>query len=276
MKKNKIWRYTGFSLLFFLLLVFIWQLSLRPTHDRDWSADQAILPWAEIENEIITIHNIRNFNYRDVDDYDIRYETRSYNLNEIKTADYMVVPFAGLGAAHTMISFGFNDGQQLAISTEIRKTPGVSFSPWRGLFRQYELMYVVADEADVIKLRTNHRREPVYLYPTKANQENIQLIFLGMIIRVNEIKIQPEFYNTITNNCTTNIAKHINQVSPGTIPWWDLRLIAPANSDVLAYKLNLLDIEANPKEIREEYLINDLALKHQTGDNFSELIRSNR
>jgi len=257
--------------------VIIWQWSLEPSHNRDWSADQAILPKIDIDsnNRELTVHNIRSFNYRTTTDYDVVYRTDSFDLDDLTGVDYLVVPFDDKGAAHTMLSFSFDDGRYLAVSVEIRKTEGVIFSPWQGLFRQYEIMYVVADEEDVIKLRTDHRQEPVYLYPTVAGQEEAKELLLSIAKRVNSLAEEPEFYNTATNNCTTNIARHVNEVSQTKIPWWDPRLIAPASSDILAYKLGFLDIPESPRHIRDQYLINNLTQSAEASEDFSATIRSN-
>lgn len=253
--------------------IFLWQISLKPSNDRNWTADQEILPWVQIENDNITIHNVRDFSYRQTTDYDINYQTKNYRLDDLVSLDYLVAPFSGIGAAHTFLSFGFEDGDYLAVSVEIRKKEGDKFSPLRGLFRQYELMYVLGTEEDIIKLRTNHRQEDVYLYPTKTTPEQIQVLFLDVLRRINQLAIEPEFYNTITNNCTTNLALHINNVWPQTIPRFDPRLVFPKNSDILIYNLGLLDISTNPKDSRDNYYINDKAQRHEPGENFSALIR---
>lgn len=186
--------------------------------------------------------------------------------------DYIVEPFEGIGAAHTFLSFGFNDGNFVAISVEIRKEKGETFSPLKGLLRSYELMYVIADEQDVIKLRTNYRKDSVYLYPVQTSRENMRALFVDMLNRANSLRDTPEFYNTLTNTCTTNIARHINMISPHKIPW-DLRLLLPKNSDALAYELGFINNSIPLEDLRKKHLINEKALLYDNDYNFSALIR---
>jgi len=134
----------------------------QPSNDRDWTPDQALLPWVEFSGRRVTVHNVRDFRYRSVADYDAAWEDRSYDLDRLRSAWFLVEPFERdrVGPAHTLMSFGFEGDDYLAISAEIRKERGEEFSPWKGLLRQYEIMYIVGDERDLIQLRTNHRRDP--------------------------------------------------------------------------------------------------------------------
>lgn len=244
----------------------------RPSNDRDWAIDQAILPYAAIDEESVTVFNVRNFTYTSVKNYTPAYYDKTYILKDLVSVDYIVEPLNNIGAAHTFLSFGFKNGEHIAISVEIRKEKGESFSPLKGLLRSYELMYVIADEKDAIKLRTNFRKDDVYLYPVQVDAENMQALFIDMLTRANELRENPEFYNTITNTCTTNIAKHINNISPGKIPW-DIRLLLPTNSDALAYEIGFIDNSIPLEELRKQHLINAKALLYGTSPNFSQLIR---
>lgn len=259
-------------ILVLVLLFSAWNFSKTPSNDREWSLDQQVLPYAEFNGEEVTVFNIRNFTYESVDEYTPAYYDKTFNLNDIESVDYIVEPFGSIGAAHTFISFGFEGNDYLAISVEIRKEVGESFSPLKGLFRNYELMYVVADELDVIKLRTNYRKDAVYLYPVTTSKENIKRLFIDMLSRANALRKEPEFYNTLTNTCTTNIADHINEISPGRIPR-DLRLLLPKNSDVLAYELGLIDNSMPLEVLRTKNKINDLAKQYADDENFSSKIR---
>lgn len=249
--------------------------SAEPSNEREWTLDQAILPVAQIDGSEVSIQNIRNFSYTAVDVYTTRYYDKTFNLNELVSVDYIVEPFEGIGAAHTFLSFGFKNGEYIAISVEIRKEVGESFSPLKGLLRHYELMYVIADERDVIKLRTNFRKDVVYLYPVKTSQENMRQLFVDMLERANAVRSNPEFYNTLTNTCTTNIARHVNAIAPGKIPK-DLRLLLPKNSDALAYELGLLGTDLTLAQLREKHQINALAEAHADSPDFSKLIREGR
>lgn len=245
-----------------------------PSNSRDWSPDQDLLPYADIQKDQITIHNIRNFTYNSADEYKINYYDKTFNLNDLQKVWYVVEPFEGIpGSAHTFLSFEFENNQFLSISVEIRKEKGETYNPVKGLFNQYELMYVVADERDAIKLRSNYRKDSVYVYPAKASPEKAQALFLDMINRINKLKEVPEFYNTITNTCTTNIAKHINNITPHKVPILNFSILFPEYSDKLAYELNLIDTDLPFEEARIKYYINDRAQKYADDVNFSRRIR---
>jgi hypothetical protein len=134
-------------------------------------------------------------------------------------------------------------------------------------------MYVIADEKDVIKLRSNFRHDLVYVYPVRSNKEKARELFLDMVTRANDLREHPEFYNTITNTCTTNIVRHVDKMLPGTVPLFNLRILFPANSDRLAYKLGLLDTDLRFDQAREKYFINDRAEKYADSPDFSLKIR---
>jgi hypothetical protein len=244
-----------------------------PSNDRHWNQDQAILPYAEIQNNLVTIHNVRNFTYASTTSYTAHYYDKTFDVEKIKNVYYIVEPFSGFkGSAHTFLSFEFEGDNFVAISVEIRKEKGETFSAVKGLFANYEIMYVIADENDVVKLRSNHRKDLVYVYPVKATKEKMQALFLDMIARTNELKAQPEFYNSITNNCTTNIASHVNTISPNKVGW-NLDLLLPANSDKYAYELGLIDNSLPFEEIRTKYLINERASTYADAPDFSVKIR---
>ncbi len=263
-----------FLILGLALGIIITNFVTSPSNDRDWNNDQDTLPFAEINDNLISIHNIRNFTYASTTSYIPSYYDKVFDLNKIKRAWYVVEPFSGIpGSAHTFLSFEFEDDQFVAISIEIRKEKGETFSPIKGLFNQYELMYVIADERDVVKLRSNYRKDLVYVYPSKATKEKTQALFLDMIKRTNDFKTHPEFYNTITNTCTTNIVKHVNKVTPNRVPLFNLRILLPAKSDKLAYDLGLIDTDLSFKEARVRYFINDRAMKYADAPDFSVKIR---
>lgn len=260
-------------ILLVIFTVFVVFISIRPTNDADWALDQQILPSATISGNLVTIENVRNFRYTSESDYMRGYYTGTYDLSKIKTVDYIVEPFGDFsGAAHTFLSFGFEGDQYVAISVEIRKKKGQSFSPWRTFIKDYEIMYVVADEEDVVKLRTNYRKDTVYMYPTRIDEVHAKQLFLSMISRVNELHDNPEFYNLITNTCTTNVVRHVNEISEVKVPF-SYRVLLPGYSDKLAYDLGLLDTKLPYEEIRARYKINDKALKYATSSDFSVKVR---
>lgn len=255
-----------------IALFSIWYFSHTPSNDREWSLDQRILPYAEFSDEEVTIYNIRNFTYTTTKEFTPSYYTKTFNIGQLTSVDYIVEPLESMGAAHTLLSFGFENGDYISISVEIRKEVGESFSPLKGLVRSYELMYVIADERDVVKLRTNYRKDTVYLYPVITTKEKMQELFVDMLNRTNTLRENPEFYNTLTSTCTTNIVKHVNRISPKRVPW-DVRLLLPENSDALAYELGLIDTSVSLEELRQRHKINEKAELYADSPDFSKMIR---
>jgi hypothetical protein len=245
----------------------------RPSNDRDWTPDQERLAWAEFQGRKVRVHNVRHARYRSVDDYDVAWEDRSYDLDRLRSAWFVVEPFEGRkGPAHTLMSFGFEGDDYLAISVEIRKEKGEQFSPWKGLLGQYEIMYVIGDERDLIQLRTNHRRDRVYLYPVRAPRERVEQMFVGMLRRANHLRAEPELYNTLTNTCTTNIVDHVNELVPGRIPF-SYKVLLPGYSDELAYDLGLIDTDLPFSEAQPHFRIDDDARNLAGRADFSRRLR---
>ena len=247
---------------------------VRPSNDRDWTPDQAVLPSAEIKGNQVAIKNIRNFSYRTTSDYTPNYYDAIFDLDKIKNVYFIVEPFSGhaVGAAHTFLSFEFEDNKFVSISVEIRKEKGESFSAVKGILRQYELTYVIADERDVVKLRSNYRHDKVFVYPIKTTPEKMRAIFVNMLERANELNEKPEFYNTLMSNCTTNIAKHVNEITPGRVSW-NITYLLPENSDKYVYDIGLIDSTLPFEETRTAHYINDIAEKYADSPDFSLKIR---
>ena len=239
-----------------LLLVFV---LARPSNDRAWNADQDRLPRARVDGDRVALSNVRNFAYRSAADFVPRWEDRDYALSRLETLWFVVEPFSGFpGAAHTFLSFGFDDGRYLAVSAEIRKERGESFSPWKGMFRNYELMYVFGDERDLVHLRTEHRKDTVYVYPVRASKDVVRSIFLDVLARANALAAQPEFYHSVTNTCTTNIVDHANRLQPGLVPLsW--RILLPGHSDAQALELGLIDFDGSLEDARARFRVNERA-----------------
>ena len=245
----------------------------RPSNDRDWSPDQRVLAYADLRPPYATVHNVRFCTYRTTSDYTCTYSDRAFDLRKLESVWFVVEPFgASQGAAHTFVSFGFGGGEYVAISIEVRKEKGESFSAVRGLLREYELMYVIADERDVIKLRSNYRRDPVYLYPVRTTRARAQRMFVEMLQRTNQLRSRPEFYDTLTNNCTTNIVHHVNTIVPGRVPF-TVATVLPGYSDRLAYRLGLIDTDLPFDAARERFRINERAATYANDPAFSDRIR---
>ena len=249
---------------------------LAPSNDRDWRPEVATVPFAEINGPQIALKNIRNCNYVTEADYVVDYYDRQILIDQIQSVDFIVVPFNGMPKlAHTMMSFGLDDGSYLALSVEVRKERGEKFNALLGTTRKFELIYVLSDERDVIRLRTKHRKSDVYVYPTVATPDQAQELFNDVIGRVNKLAVEPEFYHSITNNCTTNLAGHVNQVSSDKITYgW--KVLLPGLSAEYAYELGLLDNRIPFADLTSVALVNDLAEANFEDPQFSQKIRSRR
>jgi hypothetical protein len=207
--------YAAFLILFAVVLG--WWLSLSPSNDRDWQPDVARLAHAEIQGDLVTVRNIRNFDYRTETDYTPAYYDKTFDVRKLQSVDMVAVYWMGPAIAHTFLSFGFEGGDHLAVSIETRKERNEAYSTIKGFFKQYELYYVVADERDVIRLRTNYRKDPpedVYVYRVHGPIENGRRLFLEYMSRVRKLSEKPEFYNTLTDNCTTGIWMN-TRINPG-------------------------------------------------------------
>ena len=258
-----------FAIAYSLLVVIV-----RPSNDRDWTPDTQRTVSASFVGDSVQIKNVRNARYRTTTDYDVHWEDRTYDLTKLESVWFMVEPFSDWrGPAHTMLSFGFGDGQYIAISVEIRKEKGESFSPVGGLLRQYELIYIVGDERDLMGLRANYRHDNVYLYKMRATPEQARELFVSMLERANQVAKKPEFYNTLTNTCTTNIVEHINVMAPGRIPF-SYKTLLPAYSDELAFDLGLIDTTLPREKFRAAHQINAMAKSHAESADFAEAIRT--
>jgi hypothetical protein len=244
-----------------------------PSNIRPWSADQALLPSADFQDDKIHLQNIRNCTYFDADTYVVKYYDRTIRLTDVQTVDFLVMPFqSNKLLAHTMLSFGLTDGSYLGVSVEIRKEEGEKYSPLKGFVNQYEIMYVIGDEQDLIALTTNYRGSDVYLYRTRAQPLQAQAMFADILQRANKLRAEPEFYNTISNNCTTNIARHVNSLVPGKVPFsWGVLL--PGLADRTAYDLGLLDTELPFEQAKQQAYITTIAQQYENHAEFSRLIR---
>lgn len=266
--------------IFLVLLVaffcFVWYISLKqPSLDRDWADDQKILAeitfsWASVE-----IKNVRDFIYQSVNEYTENYYDKTYRFDDLVSLDYIIEPFGKYdGPAHTMLSFGFSDGDYLVISAEIRKEKGESFSPLKWILNNYEIVYVIGSERDLVKLRANHRKDDVYVYPIKAETEDIKALFVSMLERAESLSKNAEFYNTIFNNCTTSIKNHVNDFAENKIPK-TIATFLPSKSDAIIYDMGLIDTDLSLEKAQELFKINIRSEKYAESENYSKEIRRN-
>jgi len=247
-----------------------------PSNDRDWVPEHRVLAHADFRGNQVHVQNIRNcefYSYRDclVDHYD-----KTYDLKKLKTIDFIMVPFnENRAIAHTLLSFGFEGGDYVGVSVEVRLENGESYDPAIGLLSQFELIYVVADERDLIRVRTEYRNVDVLVYRTTATPEMARKLFVDVMKRVNQLHDKPEFYDTFSNNCTTNIVRHINTLAPDRVPT-DYRVLLPGYADSLAFELGLIDNTVPFSEARRRARINDLALRYKDDPHFSQRIRGEK
>jgi len=252
------------------LLVF---LSVRPSNDREWSEDQSRFPTARVESGQVHFKDIRDFRYSSATEWTPAWYDATYELSDLEAAYYIVEHFADPEAiAHTMVSFRFSGDRFLSFSVELHKEAGESYSPVRGLFRQYELHYVVADERDALQLRTSYRPSRVRLHPITADRDRIEAYFLDLVARVNELAEQPEFYNSLASSCTTNLADHLESVTRHQVRM-DYRVYLPGYSSELAWELGLLgQLELENVLVRDQITVDRIEASRGL-DDYSRIIR---
>jgi hypothetical protein len=270
------WRWralAGFFALFAILVT--WWGSIEPSNDRDWRPEVAVLPHATIAGNLITVHNIRNFDYRTETDFTPAYYDKTFDLNKLEAVDAIATYWMGPEIAHVFVSFGFGGGDYLSVSIETRTERGEGYSTIKGFFKQYELFYVVGDERDLIRVRTNYRNDPpedVYLYRVHGPIENGQRVFLEYMHKINALKTKAEFYNTLTTNCTTNIWLH-TRINPGHLPFsW--KLLLSGYVPAYLYEAGRLDTSVPFPELQRRAHINARAREADQAEDFSQRIRT--
>jgi hypothetical protein len=260
--------------LFFLFLfgsVVVWFLFIPASNQRNWRPDVAVLPHAEVKGDKVTIHNMRYCDYRTETNYTVRHYDKTFDLTKLRTVDVSVVHWGSPHIAHTMVSYGFEGGDYVCFSIETRMEKGEGYSAIKGFFRQFELTYVVADERDLIRLRTNFRNEQVYLYRMKTDPRVARQIFLRYASEMNRLREKPEWYNVVTRNCTTDIRTL-------SLPFaknqgWDWRILINGYVDELAYDNGALDRRLPFEQLKARSLINQRAQAAGDSSSFSRLIR---
>jgi len=270
------WRWkaaAAFGVLFALMVTWWWN-TIEPSNDRDWQPDVAVLPHATIDGGRVTVHNIRSFAYRSEMDFTPAYYDRTFEVADLEGMDIVASYWMGPAVAHILVSFAFSGGRHLAVSIETRKERGEGYSTIKGFFRQYELYYVVADERDVIGVRTNYRKDPpedVYVYRVRGPIENARRLFLGYMREINSLKTKPEFYNTLTTNCTTSIWMH-SRINPGHVGFsW--KLLLSGYVPEYLYEKGRLDTSVPFAELRRRSHVNARARAADHADDFSIMIR---
>jgi len=257
------------------LVVLIWWFNIQPSNDRHWQTDVSKLAYASTESDLVTVHNIRNFSYHSEFDYYPDYYDKTFDLKKLEGVDLFAVYWMGPAIAHVILSFDFGENDHLAISIEARKEEGEVYSTIKGFFRQYELIFIVADERDLIGLRTNYRQDPpeqVYRYRIKAPKENIKHLFLEYLESINALYKKPVFYNTLLSNCTTVIWLQNEVVNPGHIPFsW--KILVSGYLPEYLYESGRLDQQLPFAKLRDQAYVNPLLKGREISPLFSSIIR---
>jgi hypothetical protein len=254
-----------------LVITIAWWFSLRPRSDRDWAAGMEVLPRAEIVGNTLLVRHFRNFTYTASGEPIPRYEERTYDLARLSSLDYFLAHWSGPVMAHTLASFGFDDGQFLCVSIEARRERWQSYSPLWGLFRSYELMFVLGDERDIVRLRTNIRREQVYMYRLRLPPQDLRRRLLDFVTRIEMLAAQPNWYNSVTSNCTTNLFYNRR----ANVPWWlKPNIFLNGLSARAMYRLGFLDNSLPYRELQARCAIRDRALAAGDAADFSQQIRA--
>jgi hypothetical protein len=251
-----------------------WWSMIEPSNDRVWQQEVAVLPYATFAGDLVTVHNIRNFDYKTETDFITAYYDRTYDLTKLNSVDLIAAYWMGPMIAHTFLSFGFGD-VHLAISIEARKEATEGYSSIKGFFKQYELIYIAGDERDLIRVRTNYRKDPpedVYVYRLTAPIENGKRVFLEYLKTINELRDRPKFYNTLMANCTNVIWMH-TRLNPNHIPFsW--KILLSGYTPEYVYEQGRMNSDLPFAELQRRSHINAVALQADQAPDFSRRIRA--
>jgi hypothetical protein len=249
----------------------IWWQRIAPSNDRIWADDVAQMTTGTVDGNRVTLRNVRNFDWRSNTDYTQRWETRHYDLDRLNSVDMIMSYWTGPAIAHMLISFGFDDGEHVVFSVEIRRERIESFSEIGGFFKEFELSVIAADERDVIRVRTNVRGEDSYLYRLRMPVSAMRSLFLGYIDEANTLVRTPRFYNTITVNCTTLVYQMMQRIV-GYLPL-SYRLIFSGYLPEYVYRVGGLDQRYSIEELRALGRVSERAKESDRSEAFSADIR---
>lgn len=257
-----------------MFLSFImWFISQEARHDRVWEISHKVLPYVTQQGDQLTFHNVRDFDYDEEGNIIPNYVDKTYLLSEVATVDFIVSHFSEVeGIAHTFLSFGFENGEYLSISVETRREDDEEFSPLLGLLRQFEIIYIVGTEQDLIGSRLSFRDEDVFLYPVQTSADKAQALLLEFVHEINNIYQKPQFYNTVTNNCTNAITRKVEKISDVDFPM-SYKILLPGYSDELAYEMKLIPHDQALDKIRERHNLSRFQEVSRDDVLFSQKIR---
>jgi len=249
-----------------------WWISISPSHDRDWRPEVAVMPRVFIDGDRVRITGVRNFDYRSRSDFTVRYEEREVQLSRLTGLDFYVSYWSEGLVGHTFLSFIFDNAPPLSISIETRPEVGEGFDPIASMFKQFELIYVVGDERDLVGVRANHRRETVYLYRLNSSADDARRLLMVYLARINELADRPEFYHLLSNSCTINIIRYAN--AAGREGRFDIRHLFNGLIDSYLYHSGRVDTTLPFDELRRRSLINDAVQAADGAPDFSQRIRA--
>src|SRR5262245_53481109 len=260
------------ALIALFLGVVVWWISIPPSHDRAWRPEVAVMPRAIIDGDRVRITGVRDFDYRSRNDFTVRYEEREVSLSHLAALDFYVSYWREGLVGHTFLSFIFDNAPPLSISIETRPEVGEGFDPIASLFKQFELIYVVGNERDLVGVRTNHRGETVYLYRLNASADDARRLLLVYLARINELADRPEFYHLLSNSCSINIIRYAN--AAGRKGRFDIRHLFNGLIDSYLYHTGRVDTTLPFEELRRRSLINEAAQAANGAPDFSQRIRA--
>lgn len=249
----------------------LWWSTIRASNDRDWAPEYARIPYGELDGDRLTLHNVRDFDYRADGGFTERWETRTYDLAQLTGVDLFMSYWGSPTIAHTIMAWTFADAKPLAVSIETRRERTESYSAVRGFFREYEIFYVAADERDLVRLRTNYRGEDVYLYRLRTDVARARALLLDYVKSMNSLRTRPEWYDAFSHNCTTTIRTHTKAL--GGFSAIDWRVLANGYADEMLYERGALDTTLPFPQLKTACLVDDKAQAADQDPAFSERIR---
>jgi hypothetical protein len=224
-----------------------WSSSISASNDKNWAADVAHGITGTIDGDRLSVRDLRNFSWRTEADYTERWEQRTYDLSKLRSLDLFLVYWMGPSIAHTIMSFGFDDERYLDFSIELRRTQNDQYSAIAGFFKTHELVYIGADERDLMTLR-KVRNEQIQLYRLRTPPERARALLVEYIEQANDLAARPRFYNTLTTNCTTTIFGMMRAVT-SSIPF-DWRTILTGHLSSYLYEHGAVDTRIPLEELR--------------------------
>ncbi|MEN8139846.1 MAG: DUF4105 domain-containing protein [Thermodesulfobacteriota bacterium] len=256
-----------------LVLLLLWWQTLQPSGDKEWAADVARVAHGEISGSRLTMHNVRNFRYTSEDDFNEVWEVREYDLEKLQGLDLFLSYWASEHIAHVIMSWDFGHDEHLAISIETRKDVSQEYSALKGFFKQFELAYVAGDERDLIRLRTNFRRERVYAYRLNVTPERARALLEDYLLQMNSLTESPQFYDALTRNCTTAIHLHTRAINPDDPLPFDWRILVSGHLDHLLHERKIVANGDLPFATLRQRSRVDLRMQEHGNEGFSEILR---